>query len=715
MKKILIKTTLFFIFGILLFNNLDIFLLGAAITALFLIMFLRKQWVFIIFCCLFLLLGFITANFHTKSFEERYRMLLSNNTYQGYVLEKYDNTLIVKNFINDYRIIASYNKELDITPGDYIKFNGNVFEKNYYNKKLMNSKNIDAYVTISSSEIEKIKKFNIIVIPIRIKYKIINSLLSIDKIGGSFICGLLTGYVKDISFEDFNNFQNLGISHILAISGFNIGIVYMFVNIVTRKISARLRYFIVIITCFFYTVIGGFEASIFRAFLIISIVTFAKIIKKPYDVVNGITLAGLIMLIFNSFYLFNLGFLLSFAATYGIILLKDDINDVLSKKIKYISNEISVSLGAFLMTLPIIIWSKGFFNPLSVLINILIGPLVALLTVAGFISSVIYLLLGLNVVFFPACFLGLIFMNLIKLIAKFDFNIYIGQTNKIFIILYYLFLFINFNYVNFSRMKIKKLYLNFAIIFIIIISIIPFQNKLLIHFINVGQGDSIFIETPNHKSILIDTGPEYKEYSAAREKVIPYIKRRGYKTIDLLIITHFHKDHCGGLRDIFTQMKVKNSISFNNDCPDNYLFTEVSKGDSIKIGDIVIKILSPDKNDKIDNDKNETCLVMELIYKDFNMLLTGDAEKDTLEGLEGNYDLYKVPHHGSSGSLNEKMIEQSHIETAIISVGRNNFGHPSDKVIETLKMNNIDVFRTDINGNIMVETDGINTKLIFQK
>ncbi|WP_161633605.1 DNA internalization-related competence protein ComEC/Rec2 [Fervidicella metallireducens] len=678
-------------------------------------MFLRKQWVFIIFCCLFFSLGFLTANFHTKSFEERYRVLLSSNVYQGYVIEKYDNTFILKNFSNGYRIIASYYKELDVTPGDYVKFKGNVNEKNNYNKKMMNSKNIDAYITISSSEIEKLERFNIIVIPIRIKYKIINSLLSIDKIGGSFLCGLLTGYIKDISLEDLNNFQNLGISHILAISGFNIGIVYMFVNIITRKLSARLRYFVVIITCFFYTVIGGFEASIFRAFLIISIVTFAKMIRRPYDVVNGITLAGLIMLILNSFYLYNLGFLLSFTATYGIILLKDDINDVVSKKIKYFSSEISVSLGAFLMTLPIIIWNKGFFNPLSILINILIGPLVALLTVAGFISSIIYLLLGLNYVFFPTCFLGFIFMNFIKFIAKFDFNVYIGQTNKIFIILYYLFLFINFNYINFSRMKIKKLYLNFIFVFFIIASVIPIQNKLLIHFINVGQGDSIFIETPDHKSILIDTGPEYKEYSAAREKVIPYIKRRGYKTIDLLIITHFHKDHCGGLKDVFTQMNVKNSISFNNDYPGDYLFTEVSKGDRIKIGDIVLKILYPNKNEKIDNDKNETCLIIELIYKDFNMLLTGDAEKDDLEGLEGNYDLYKVPHHGSVGSLNEKMIEQSHIETAIISVGKNNFGHPSDKVINTLKMNNIDVFRTDINGNIMVITDGINKKLIFQK
>jgi competence protein ComEC len=714
MRRLILYFFPFFIAGIILYNYMNFILIGAAAAALFLIMYIRKNMYMGIFLLLFLFIGLGASYLHTKEFNNKYTALLNSKTFEGYVIDKDSDSYVVKNYKLNYKIVLYSYKKFNIVPGDYITFDGTVYERPEYKKEIMNSKGINAYIKNKSENIVIKKNNNILLLPVKIKYKLNTALIGIDKEGGSFISGLITGYTKEMTDETKADFKDLGISHILAVSGFNVGIIFYFMVLITNRLNAKSRYLLTLLVCFIYTTMGGFEPSIFRAFLMISIIITSKLLNRFYDIVSGITLSAYIMLLINSFYIFNIGFLLSYAATYGIILLNKDIEDKLPERFNKIKSEIAVSLAAFLSTLPLILWYMGYFSLISLLINVIISPFVAFATIFSFLSGFLYSIINLKIILYPSVLIGVLFIKFINFIANFNIILYPGKPSNFFIVTYYLFIGVYFGYIKIKVYKIHKRVLYIFIILLMFMSLLIHDSYLKIHFINVGQGDSLFIETPDRKTILIDTGPATESYSALKERVLPYIKRAGYNKIDLLIITHFHNDHCGDYQYLLDNYVVKKILVFKK--PDNepYNFTEVTRGDEIKIKDVYINILYP--TGKIENidDKNETCLVMELDYKGFSMLLTADAEKNVMDTLTGSYDVFKVPHHGSIKSFSTSMVDNSSIGVAVISVGKNNFGHPSKLVLDYLSKLNIKTYRTDINGNITIVTHGENYKTLFQ-
>jgi competence protein ComEC len=714
MRRVLIIVFSCFLFGVLIYHKLNVLLIGAVITALFLIIYIKKYRVLCIFCIIFLVIGFSTAYIHERTFENRYESISKSSTFEGYVIDKDAESYTIKNYNKNYKIIFYLYKKSALKPGDYVKFNGKAKEKPDFKKANLNSRMIDAYVTCFDATMQITNKRSLLLLPAIIKYKINSAILSISRTGGGFICGLVSGYTGDINIEDISDFKELGLSHILAVSGFNLGIIYYFLSIATRKMSAKLRYIVILGICFTYTAFAGFDPSISRAFIMVFISIYARIIKRPYDVLNGITFTAFIMLILNSYNVFNIGFILSFAATYGIVLLKDDINDRLPSCISKFRNELSVSIAAFIATLPIILWYMGVFSIFSVIINILISPIISFLTILSFIASIIYIFTGFKILFYPSVFIGEIVIKFIRLSSKININIYPGKPSEIFIIMYYVFILFHFGYIKIKVNEKKIRFIKFATIFIIIITLVYHKPLLKIHVLNVGQGDSILIETPSRKNILIDTGPELYSYVSTRDKIIPYLKRLGYNKIDMIIITHPHMDHAGGLKYLIDNFNINKILVYEKLDFIDYNWIYLIKGDSIRIDDVIINILSPEKEIKLSSDENETCLIMELNYKDFSMLFTGDAPKSDLDFISGQYDILKVPHHGSILSLSEEMLNNTSIGNAIISVGKNNFGHPSPVVIREFEKHSIGVFRTDKLGDIIIQTQGNQYSILSQ-
>ena len=274
-------------------------------------------------------------------------------------------------------------------------------------------------------------------------------------------------------------------------------------------------------------------------------------------------------------------------------------------------------------------------------------------------------------------------------------------------------------------MKSKSLIKIFLLFLLVIYVNGCTKEKLFsVHIIDVGQGDSIFIQTLEDKRILIDAGDEEAEHT-----IYSYLKRRGVKKIDVLIATHPDTDHIGSMDYIIDKFKISHfympeaktdSEAFYNlldSCKDKNLKIEyLTKGDVLKIDSSTsIEILSPST---ITDKNNLNSIVSLLNYKGYEFLFTGDAEKENESEILSSCNLpdiefLKAGHHGSSSSSTDEFIAKLKPEAVAISCGYNNdYGHPHRSVLDTFRENGSVVYRTDKNGTLVFYCDenGIFTK-----
>lgn len=244
----------------------------------------------------------------------------------------------------------------------------------------------------------------------------------------------------------------------------------------------------------------------------------------------------------------------------------------------------------------------------------------------------------------------------------------------------------------------------------------PAEGELQVHFIDVGQGDSIYIRTPS-KNILIDAGER-------GDTVVDYLQGLAVDSLDLVICTHPHSDHIGGLVDVLEAIEVKEVIDpgvvHTSKTFEKYLtlidekdivFTEGRAGDTRDLGDgVLLELLHPAQPKE--NDLNNASIVARLTFRKISFLFTGDAEKKSEKeilgrGFDVSSTILKAGHHGSSTSTGEDFLKAVSPETVVIMCGEgNSYGHPHEETIELLAEYDIDVYRTDISGTIVVTTDG---------
>ncbi len=253
-------------------------------------------------------------------------------------------------------------------------------------------------------------------------------------------------------------------------------------------------------------------------------------------------------------------------------------------------------------------------------------------------------------------------------------------------------------------------------------------QPLEVVFFDVGQGDSIFIETPNGVQVLIDGGPTSVILEKLAEEM-PFYDR----TIDLIILTHPEHDHYFGLFEVLKRYEVKN-ILWTGIIRDTAEYQEwirlieeegaevgvVEAGQKIVLSEkIYLSILHPFEN--LENQKvknaNDTSIVASLFFGNVSFLFTGDIGKKVEarlveQGIDLDSDVLKVCHHGSKTSSSLEFLEAVSPEVAVIQVGKDNsYGHPHPEVLARLEEFGIQVLRTDINGDIKIISDGNNFKL----
>ena len=252
------------------------------------------------------------------------------------------------------------------------------------------------------------------------------------------------------------------------------------------------------------------------------------------------------------------------------------------------------------------------------------------------------------------------------------------------------------------------------------------NNDLLkVHYLDVGQGDSIFIELPNNETMLIDAAESYQS-----ENIINYLKNLNYQKIDYVIGTHPHTDHIGGLKDIINTFEigkiympkvVSTTKTYENlliAIKDKNLKINTAKaGTSIIDTDALkINILAP--NNSTYTELNNYSVVTKITYGTTKFLFMGDAEKLSENEIKEDVtaDVIKIGHHGSNTSSSINFIKKVNAKYGIISVGLNNkYNLPKEETITNWENSGTKIYLTSINGTIRASSDGTNIKIESEK
>ena len=494
--------------------------------------------------------------------------------------------------------------------------------------------------------------------------------------------------------ESYNYYKDIGVAHLLAISGMHVGVFVSIMRKILFFLSKKSQNKLISIVLLFYAFITGFTASILRVVVFFII----NIINKDYDFklsrMKVFLLSLYFLILINPFFITNVGFLYSFACFFTMII----INKYLHKN--YFKNLVIITFYMTFFTLPITVSLNYEINLMVFVSNFLLIPFVSYILFPFALVTVLFKFL--NPIF---TFLTFIMEKVAYYLSIVNFaKIIIPKTSIVFVIIYYILL-IFFIYFN------KKRYLVFLINLIIIIKIIPFFNTFAnIIFLDVSQGDSILYITKNQSKVyMFDTGGIRNR--SVSDNSLMYLKSLGISKIDYLILTHGDFDHMGEAINLVENFKVEKVI-FN--CG---VFNDLEQELIKELDKKKIKYYSCIKELNIDNNKlyflqtkeydneNDNSNVIYFKYGTFKFLFMGDAgiekEKDILEKYNIS-DVYvlKVGHHGSKTSSDKKFIDEIKPKYSIISVGKNNrYGHPNKEVLNNLKQST--VYRTDQDGSIM--------------
>lgn len=534
-------------------------------------------------------------------------------------------------------------------------------------------------------------------------------------------------YIDDGVSESY---RKLGLSHLLAVSGLHITIivglfVFIFSNLGVKREPLTI---ITLISLWLYAYIIGFPPSVVRAGIMTSLMMIAFLLREPYSMENSCFLAAFIILLINPYELFNTGFQLSFGATFSIAYLTRPLKSLLYPAKSFLLDAFYVTLAVQIGILPIIIYHYSYFNPVNVLTNIIVTPIFTLVLWLAILLLLTFPILGVG------NFLGSILNFLVKFMETwndiFGMGDFLGRNFQApsledFILYYGLIFILLFlrKYAGKMDYALSKFAVASLIATLIFIVVTNDKNTISLTMIDVGQGDSFFIEGFG-KKVLVDTGGSYfTEDEIPKRITIPFLKKRGVNTLDAVVLSHFDGDHVAGVGAILEEFKVKNFfIPYTSDSKYYDLVKEsrtniyISKpGGTYKLSDNSALINIYPDGEGLPDYKRKGNLSMVQVLQHYNntMLFTGDLEKEEevklLDSLKA-VDVLKVGHHGSDTSTSERFLKVIKPKIALISVGRNNnYGHPSPNVVESLEGIGSIILRTDVDGevNLKFQKEGI--------
>lgn len=651
-------------------------------------------------------------------------------------------------YVSSGRAVIIIDGEEKIYPGNYIKSTGTFKkfqnkrneggfdEKNYYFsngiKLVMYAIKYETYRYETTSE-ECAFRFKQI---IKDKMKQLGTEKYVN-----IYSGILLGDRQEIDEETISVYKYAGISHILSISGLHISLVGAFLLGIFRKTGKRLMALVLtFMGLLFYLeiIMNGLSAR--RAFIMFVLAMIAGYIGRTYDIISALAISIVIIITDNPYAILNDGFLLSVFAIFGIAVVYNTIRKFLKIKNKILLMLIAC-ISVNVTTLPIVINMGNEVQTLSFIINIFIlstMSVMLILGITGIITGFVWILPA-KILFQSGCIMLEVYEKIcVKTINIFNAVKIIPTIDRFHLIIYYgavifftLMIYLAGRTVINTENCIRKINRTIFILLVYFFCFISVTSEkkpnLIIKVIDVGQGDSIYINSRGVVSV-IDAGSS-SEKEISKYTILPFLKANGVSKIDYLYMTHTDSDHTNGMYELLNYRHngdsyVKNLVVYKNIKEDEKYkkiaeaarknkvnILKISAGDEIRINSITLKCLWPDLNHD-DMDVNNLSVVMKLESDSFSMIFTGDIEKEAEEILVSKYhyllksDALKIAHHGSKSSSIPEFLNMVKPYNSFISVyKKNRYGHPGKTTLDNLRKINSYIYRTDQTGEIVIDVD----------
>lgn len=546
---------------------------------------------------------------------------------------------------------------------------------------------------------------------------------------GALIPGMVLGDTSKQSDEFKMAMRRSGLQHLIAVSGANFAIVSSFVlwcmQFVFTRMKLRLIATAIALTCFIALVRPS--PSVLRAAAMAAVLLIAQGSNRGRDSLPALGFAIGAVVVADPWQARDAGFALSVMATAGILLFVPKIITSFTRFMpEKLAQALAPPIAAIVYCSPVLVSLSGYLSPISILANLLAAPVVAPITILGFIAAVfspIAPYISSFIIFFikyPAAFIA----GVAKWAAQFPvLTIRTGVVGFIIVV-----------FVTLLFWLFKKHIKSTSIFTLILLLALTWLQRWpsgdwQVANCDVGQGDAMVLNLGNRRAIVIDVGPDPILIDRC-------LRALGVNQIPLLILSHFHSDHVRGLRGVIKNREISQLWISNNAEPvmESSQIASIIHGARIlrpqrgfiaQVGNFTIKVLWPESSQQVfastpgdGSAVNNSSIATLITCTDFTLFAGGDIEPPVQNELEGDVtdiDIYKVSHHGSKYQDRE-FISALNPKIAVISVGADNpYGHPAQQTIHALTRIGAEVVRTDINGAISITAKAHRMKIRSSK
>lgn len=541
--------------------------------------------------------------------------------------------------------------------------------------------------------------------------------------------GMLLGGYSGIGQETVSVFSQTGIIHILSVSGTHVALLAGCILSLAKFFRLPPAVTLLVTAVFFlvYGLLCGFVPPVVRSLCMGIALLLEPVLEKERDQLAVLAGTLLVLLGWRPLWLWDVGFQLSFLATAGLLLFAPRLRPVLVNCLPAcVAEPLTVCLAAQSLVLPLLVYHFHKISLIALAANVLVVPLLEfsiVLTALGVLVAFVLPVAGRWLLVGVAQLLGLSLWG-VELLAAFPYGtVTVGCLPGVFTPLYYLVLSALTPLpplTDFSRPS-RHFLAGFTVTCCLLVAGIKAwqPQPFTVYFLDVGQGDSALVITPEKRTILIDTGGLPGMFDTGSAILVPFFHYLGLEQLDVLVLSHGHHDHAGGAAAVAKNLPIGQVLlpreSLSQDVvallaalPKSTAVNYLTQGEQYALGSCHMNFLAVPEQTEAEAG-NESSVLVQVRCGVHQVLFTGDATAEgELGALAGEVasTVLKVSHHGSKTSSDPAFLQAVHPQLAVISVGRENrFGHPHAEVVERLVKTGAKVLRTDETGALKMVFD----------